>query len=663
MKLLPKLNLLTVSVLLVLTVSVVTVGHVIIGDIISSHNRRILSMEMDNLCRIAERGRRTLARAGVGLVDAYVSRAQEQALGEYATHTFGRTGSLVVLQDGRAVFGDPDMARVLVSRLDPGEAVDQGAGFVEFSSGGQERFGAWKAFAPWDWVLVLSMTRQEMFEKRTDYLTRVSALALGILLLNWMLTSLYVRRQVGRLRRALDVVGRVGRGDLDARIEHVETADEFGELQRGVNAMAQDIAARTAERDRVEGELLESEAKYRSLFENSVGGIFQTTPDGRYLAVNPALARILGHESPETIMPLNASTVYADPSDRQGLLEALRGAGEVTGFETRLRRADGSVIWVAINARAVMDRGRLAVVEGSCADISARKGAEEELASVNRHLEELVEHRTRDLAAKARELESANRRLRELDELKSAFLSSVSHELRTPLTSVLGFAKLIHKDFANIFQPLAGDDRAASAKAERILANLTIIENEGERLTRLVNDVLDLSKIESGRVEWRDEDLSVESLVGRSVEACRGCFAHGSEVGLNVDLEPVPARVARGPGPHGPGPGEPVAQRRQVHGQGVGHGARAPGPGAAGVLRGRYGNGHRRVRAGTHLRQVPPSPGRQHPARRPQGHRIGPDHLSRDRPALRRRYLGAQHPGPGEHLPFHRAPAPGRPAG
>ncbi|MBW2358351.1 MAG: PAS domain-containing sensor histidine kinase, partial [Deltaproteobacteria bacterium] len=123
---------------------------------------------------------------------------------------------------------------------------------------------------------------------------------------------------------------------------------------------------------------------------------------------------------------------------------------------------------------------------------------------LSRHnLEQKVEARTKDLVKKASELEEANRRLKELDQMKSNFLSSVSHELRTPLTSVLGFAKLIRKDFAKFFIPLAQGEEKAEKKATRINENLGIIMREGERLTRLINDVLDLAKIESGRFEWR----------------------------------------------------------------------------------------------------------------------------------------------------------------
>ena len=165
-----------------------------------------------------------------------------------------------------------------------------------------------------------------------------------------------------------------------------------------------------------------------------------------------------------------------------------------------------------------------------------RKRAAEELTGLNRRLEKLVDVRTRDLFIKAQELEVANKRLRELDEMKSAFLSSVSHELRTPLTSVLGFAKLILKEFTNSFLPTARGDKKLEAKAERIRSNLDIIAHEGERLTRLINDVLDLSKIESGRMEWRDGDIEFGLVVQDAARAVSGHFALKPGVRLLVDV-------------------------------------------------------------------------------------------------------------------------------
>ncbi len=160
-----------------------------------------------------------------------------------------------------------------------------------------------------------------------------------------------------------------------------------------------------------------------------------------------------------------------------------------------------------------------------------------ELEELNRELERVVELRTRALKRKARNLEEANRSLRELDAMKSAFLSSVSHELRTPLTSVLGFAKLISRDFSRYFWPLAPDDKARK-HGKRVVENLEIILSEGERLTRLINDVLDINKIESGRVDWNDREVDIGEVVARAVQAVSGQFAQRPELDLQVDLQP-----------------------------------------------------------------------------------------------------------------------------
>ncbi|MBW1701152.1 MAG: HAMP domain-containing histidine kinase [Deltaproteobacteria bacterium] len=159
-----------------------------------------------------------------------------------------------------------------------------------------------------------------------------------------------------------------------------------------------------------------------------------------------------------------------------------------------------------------------------------------ESIELRHNLEQKVEARTKDLVKKASELEEANRRLKELDQMKSNFLSSVSHELRTPLTSVLGFAKLIRKDFAKFFVPLAQGEEKAEKKATRINENLGIIMREGERLTRLINDVLDLAKIESGRFEWRDTVFPVGEAIKQAVQAASGQFVQKPDVKFSMNI-------------------------------------------------------------------------------------------------------------------------------
>ncbi|MBU4379122.1 MAG: HAMP domain-containing histidine kinase [Pseudodesulfovibrio sp.] len=194
-------------------------------------------------------------------------------------------------------------------------------------------------------------------------------------------------------------------------------------------------------------------------------------------------------------------------------------------------------MWISINCRGVFDDdGDLELIEGFAMDITERKRAEHDLAEMNRQLEKLVADRTMDLERKAAELEQANLRLKELDQLKTDFLSSVSHELRTPLTSVLGFAKLIHRDFCKKFLPGAGCVVDATVMGNRICANLDIIVHEGERLTRLVNDFLDLARIEAGRMKWNEQCVLPSQVLAQAANAVSGLYIENTNLELITDV-------------------------------------------------------------------------------------------------------------------------------
>lgn len=131
--------------------------------------------------------------------------------------------------------------------------------------------------------------------------------------------------------------------------------------------------------------------------------------------------------------------------------------------------------------------------------VANRREAERELARLNHDLEGLVSERTADLGRKADELEEAYRKLRDLDRMKTVFLATVSHELKTPQTSVLGFAKLIRRRFARHILSAKGLDPEARRAAEQIDENLSILIDEGARLSDLIEKVMDLTELESGR--------------------------------------------------------------------------------------------------------------------------------------------------------------------
>ena len=163
------------------------------------------------------------------------------------------------------------------------------------------------------------------------------------------------------------------------------------------------------ERRQAEEALRQAETKYRSIFENAVEGIFQTTPDGYYLSANPALARIYGYKSPEALMANITSVqrqLYVDSERRAEFIRLLHENDAVIGFESQIYRTDGRITWISENARAVRDEsGNLIYYEGTVEDISERKQAEEALQRANEQLEARVEERTAELRESNQRLE------------------------------------------------------------------------------------------------------------------------------------------------------------------------------------------------------------------------------------------------------------------
>ena len=123
------------------------------------------------------------------------------------------------------------------------------------------------------------------------------------------------------------------------------------------------------------------------------------------------------------------------------------------------------------------------------------------------------------------EAEAATRAAEKANEAKSAFLSTVSHELRTPLTSVLGFTKIIRKRLdEKIFPSVDKSDPKTQKTINQISENLNVVISEGERLTHLINDVLDLAKIEAGKMEWNLEEVSIAEVAQRAISATSSLF-------------------------------------------------------------------------------------------------------------------------------------------
>jgi two-component system cell cycle sensor histidine kinase/response regulator CckA len=148
-------------------------------------------------------------------------------------------------------------------------------------------------------------------------------------------------------------------------------------------------------RKRMEDALRDSEEKYRNIFENAVMGIFQSTPEGRVLNANPALASICGYDSPQEMIDALTdigTQLYVHPEDRKLIKELLQKQGFAERFETQFYRKDGGIVWVSMNVHTVKDSaGNITFYEGILGNITVRKQAEEDLRATHQRLSDIIE--------------------------------------------------------------------------------------------------------------------------------------------------------------------------------------------------------------------------------------------------------------------------------
>ncbi len=183
--------------------------------------------------------------------------------------------------------------------------------------------------------------------------------------------------------------------EADVRTLNAELEERVNQRTAELRLVNEKLEAEIAERIQAEEALRQAEEKYRSIFENAIGGIFQATPEGRYLSANPALARIYGYSSSDDLIAglteLNHK-IYVDSNWRAEFIRSMHHYGAVSGFESQVRCKDGRIIWISENTRAVRDpNGALLYYEGSVEDITERKRAEEKLQQSEQKLRQVID--------------------------------------------------------------------------------------------------------------------------------------------------------------------------------------------------------------------------------------------------------------------------------
>jgi PAS domain S-box-containing protein len=199
-------------------------------------------------------------------------------------------------------------------------------------------------------------------------------------------------------------------------------------------------------------------------------------------------------------------------------------SGRVWHGEIVNRAKDGRQVWMNTTIVPFMDEsGRPYEYVAISTDVTGLKKIESELEVKARSLQQMTDHLEELVGVRTSELEEANKKLQNLNKLKSEFVSVVSHELRTPLTSIKSFSEILMDDTESI-------------DIETQQRFLSIINDESERLGRLINDLLDLQKMESGKMTWNDDRVNLVEVLERSVEFFSQAFRDkGLQLILQID--------------------------------------------------------------------------------------------------------------------------------
>ena len=253
-----------------------------------------------------------------------------------------------------------------------------------------------------------------------------------------------------------------------------------------------------SERKRSADVVRRTEARFRTLYDNVLEGVYRMTAEGQVLEANPSLVKMLGYGSLDELRA-KGQDPFAGAAQRQSWLERLTQEGEVTNQEVALRRQDGTLLVVLNHSRAVKDEaGRVLHVEGTVTDVTAMKLTEERLRE---HTRELEETRQR-LEDQATQLERTRDEALEASRLKSEFLANVSHEIRTPMNAVIGMTQLLL------------DSRLSAEQRD----NAETVRGQADFLLGLINDILDFSKIEAGRLSFEHLEFSLRGAVATVME-------------------------------------------------------------------------------------------------------------------------------------------------
>jgi PAS domain S-box-containing protein len=272
----------------------------------------------------------------------------------------------------------------------------------------------------------------------------------------------------------------------------------------------QELENQISERKNAEEKVGENEARFRAMFENAGIGITMRNPEGYFIKANPAFESIIGYTQEELSQKHFSEVVVKEDAEIEVQLfeKLLKGEQEQFNFEKRYIRKDGQTIWARAVVTMVYNAKRQPIYAvGLSEDITAQRMYTEQLQRL-----------TEELGQSNEELLKAKETAEQANRAKSIFLSTMSHELRTPLNAILGFAQILKKD---------------ESIPERQRGFVETMYRSGSHLLDMINDVLDISKIESGRMELLPEDFNLHTMLN-DIHNMFNMRAREKELGFSV---------------------------------------------------------------------------------------------------------------------------------
>ena len=356
------------------------------------------------------------------------------------------------------------------------------------------------AFSSGFWKVVLAMPQDGILSPIRSFQMNLALTGLLVVLAAFLVSSLSIRRSLKPLNRLVASAEAMGAGDYSAKAD-VQGSSELQELAGAFNAMAGQIEKQFTD-------LRKSEEQFRIAFDDSAVGMALVSLDGRILRANPFLADMLGFSQEDLHSKTLQDIVYSETADDLSAESGsiLDSTPRNHAVEKRFRRCDGQVIFGLVNSSLLCD-------------------ASAQPLYFIFHVQDIT--RQKEMA----ELEAARERAEIANRAKSEFLANMSHELRTPLNHIIGFSELISAGIAGEVNPQQRE-------------YLGDVVHSSHHLLSLVNDILDLAKVEAGKHTLEPVDVDVQSFLKSSLVMIKEkAMKHGIELSLHVNGVPETIRA------------------------------------------------------------------------------------------------------------------------